>query len=243
MSIVITEILGTDSFSGSRIVLNANFQTLKGALDTLGGSPSVYNMDLSFASAGNIDVSAASSGQIKAKGGSFNTIVLPASGSPTITLTGSTGAMTGTTLSLGTSITVPAVNADNLTLSSLGNSVFNGGVTFNALVKLQDGVAINEIDLGVTTTHTVLFTDCVLLFDAGVATLTLTPDAGLVDGHVITLISYNASGGDKISATNLLGFTVDPIFVGPTYRSAITLMYKLAAAKWIVLSSSNMTIV
>jgi len=71
MSIIVTELLGTDSFSGSRLSINANFQSLKGEVETL-----ETNLGISTAS-GNIDVSAATGGQIKGKVGAFNTLTLP----------------------------------------------------------------------------------------------------------------------------------------------------------------------
>ena len=240
MSTIITEILGTDPFSGSRVVINANFQALKNTMDDI-----ETNFGLSILS-GNIDISTATGGQILAKTIGVNSIVLPASGTPKITLTGSSGAMTGVTLSLTTSISVPAATLDNLTCSALGSSIFNGVATFNNLVKLYDGVARNRIDLGAINAHTVLNSDCTLIFEADATSppvLTLSADPALVDGHEITLVDKGSDSTTLIS-TLILGYTAGTIqFSGAPYKSAITLQWSVADAKWFVVSSSNMTLI
>ena len=161
-SIVITEILGTDPFSGSRIIINSNFSALKTEVESL-----ETNLGISVAS-GNIDISAATGGQIKAKVGAFNTMQLPSTGIANITLTGTTGVITAKVITLATSITSPTVNADNLTLSALGSSVFNGEVTLNSLTKINDGLAYNKVNIGTTATHTVINSDRVVLFTLNV---------------------------------------------------------------------------
>ena len=239
MSVIITEMLGTDSFSGSRIIINANFTALKNFTDDL-----ETNFGLSLLS-GNIDVSSATGGSIKAKTMAMNSVALPSSGTPTITLTGSTGAMVGTTLSLATSITVPTANITNLTCSNLGSSIFNGEATFNELVKFNDGIAENKTDVGAVSTHTVLNSDRVIIFEPASASppvLVLDADAALVDGHVVTLID-KSNNTTTISTTNIMGFSTGSItFSGEAYKSSITLMYSLSDDKWIIVSSSNMTI-
>ncbi len=240
MAIVITEILGTDPFSGSRIVINANFQSLKTELEAF-----ETNFGISIAS-GNIDISSAIGGQIKAKTGAFNNIQLPATGTPNITMTGSTGAIVGKTLSLATSATIPTLSVDNLTATSLGSSVFNGEATFNALVKITDGLAYNKVDIGTTSTHTVINSDRVVLFTLNALSpgaLVLTPDASLVDGHVVTLVD-TSSVATTLDTTLILGFATGSItFDAAGYKSSITLMWSLADGKWIIIGSSNMTII
>ena len=239
MAIVITDILGTDPFSGSRIVINANFQSLKTELDALEA-----NLGISVSS-GNIDISAAIGGQIKAKTGAFNTLQLPATGVPNITLTGSSGAIVGKTLSLATSATIPSLSVDSLTASSLGSSVFNGEVTFNALTKVTDGLALNKVNIGTTSTHTVINSDCVVLFTLNVLSpgaLILTPDPSLVDGHVVTLVD-TSSVATTLDTTYIMGTWGSITFAADGYKSCITLMWSLSDAKWIIIGSSNMTIV
>jgi hypothetical protein len=239
MSIIITELLGKDPFSGSRITINANFQSIKTEVDTLEA-----NLGISVSS-GNIDISAATGGQLKAKAGAFNTLQLPVSGVPNITLTGSTGAITGSTLSLATSAAIPTITADNLTLSSLGQSIFNGGATFNALVKIKDGLAYNKVDVGVVNTHTVINSDRVILFTLNALSpgaLVLVPDPSLVDGHIITLVD-TSSVATTLDTTLIMGFSLGSItFATAGYKSSITLMWSLADGKWIIIESSNMTI-
>lgn len=239
MAIVITEILGTDPFSGSRIVINANFQSILGEITALEA-----NLGISVAS-GNIDISTATGGAFKAKTGAFNSIQLPSTGIPNITLTGTTGAIVGTTLSLGTSAAIPTVSSDNLTMSSLGQSVFNGGVTFNALVKVTDGLAYNYINLGTVNSHTVINTDRVLLFTLNVLSpgaLILTPDPSLVDGHVVTLVD-TSTVATTLDTTHIMGTWGSITFDAAAYKSSITLMYSVSFGKWIIIGASNMTIV
>ena len=244
MAIVITEILGTDPFSGSRIIINSNFSALKTEVESL-----ETNLGISVAS-GNIDISAATGGQIKAKVGAFNTMQLPATGIANITLTGTTGPnaglITANKIALATSITSPTVNADNLTLSALGSSVFNGEVTLNSLTKINDGLAYNKVNIGTTATHTVINSDRVVLFTLNVLSpgaLVLTPDPSLVDGHVVTLVDTSAVA-TTLDTAYIMGFATGSItFAAAGYKSSITLMWSLADLKWIIIGSSNMTIV
>jgi hypothetical protein len=239
--IVITEILGTDSFSGSRLTLNANFASLANELTSFETS-----FGISIAS-GNIDVSAATGGQIKGKVGAFNNIQLPATGTPVITLNGTTGSITTT---LGT-LTTPAIQTASINITTGGNlvnggsSVFNGQSTFNELVVLNDGFARAKIDVGATGTHTVLNTDNVILFDGSTSPnmLTLTPDISLVNGHNVTFVKYG-TGACSLDTSLILGFGTGSInFSVDSYKSSITLQWSVADAKWFITSSSNMTIV
>lgn len=240
MAIVITEILGTDSISGSRFTINANFNALKAEVESI---ESVFGLSLS---SGNIDVSTATGGSIKGKTGAFNSLSLPAAGTPTITLTGSSGAITATTLSLSTSITVPTVNISlGGTLLNQGSSQFNGTVVFNEFVTFNEGIVYGKIDIGSTSAHTVLNSDRVIVFDcaASPGSLTLTPDASLVNGHVVTFI-HSGSTSCILDVTNILGYTLGSItFSGDPYTSVITLMYNLATTQWIVIGAVNMTLV
>lgn len=240
MSIVITEILGTDPFSGSRIVINSNFLSIKTEVELLEN-----NLGISVAS-GNIDISSATGGQIKAKTGAFNNIQLPVSGVPNIILTGATGAIVGKTLSLGTSAAIPTLTTDNLTTSSLGQSIFNGQSSFNSLVKINDGLAYNKIAI-TSSEHTVINNDRVLIVTLALTSpgaLILTPDPSLVDGHVITIVDASNFVGTVLDTTFILGFSSGSItFSQFAYKSCITLQWSLSDNKWFIIGSSNMAIV
>lgn len=237
--IVITNLLGTDPFSGSRIVINANFASLATELTAL-----ETNLGISVTS-GNIDVSAATGGTISGKTGAFNNIQLPATGIPNITLTGSTGVIVGKILNLATSATIPTLSVANFTATSLGSSVFNGTATFNALTKITDGLALNKIAI-TTSEHTVLNSDCVLLISLNPfspASLILTPDPSLVDGHCVTIVDAS-SYATTLDTTLILGFASGSItFAASSYKSSITLMWSVSDAKWIIIGNSNMLIV
>ena len=240
MALVITELLGTDSLSGSRFTINANFNSLK---DEVNNIISVYGLSLA---SGNIDVSLATGGSIKGKIGGFNSIVLPANGAPTITLTGSTGAMVGSKLTLNTSLTTPIVNISlGGAFNNQGTSTFDGASTFNDTVNIQNGLIYSKIDLGITGTHTVLNSDRVIIFDCATSpgSMTLTPDGALIDGHIIQLVK-KGTGVCFLDPTNILGFSTSSIdFAVAPYKSSITLQWDSANAKWIIIASSNMTIV
>jgi len=240
MALVITELLGTDSLSGSRFTINANFNALK---DEVNNIESVFGLSLT---SGNIDVSATSGGSIKGKIGGFNSIVLPANGTSSITLTGTTGAMVANNLTLNTSLQSPVIN---ITLggafNNQGTSVFDGAATFNDMAILLNGLVYGKINVGSVATHTVLNSDRVIIFTCASSpgSLSPTPDTGLLDGHVITFVK-NGVGACFLDTTNIQGFSVGSIdFSVDAYKSSISLMWNTATSKWIVINSSNMTIV
>lgn len=239
MAIVITEILGGDAISGSRYTINANFNALKAEVESI---ESAFGLGLT---SGNIDISTATGGDLKAKTGAFNSLALPASVTPNITLTGSTGAIVSSTLVANTSITTPAVNV------SLGGAINNQGTltqdgvsTFNDIVYMNGGQTWARQDIGSASSHTVANSDRVIVFEvtASPGSMTLTPDPGLVDKHVVTIVK-RGSGACFLDPANILGFGLGSIdFSSDSYKSSITLQWSSGDAKWIILSSSNMTI-
>lgn len=242
MSAIVTELLGTDAFADSRLTINANFDSLLGEINLLESS-------LGISTSGNINVTAypIGGGQILGLLGGFNTLILPATGTTKITLTGSTGAIVAGLVTC-TSLVVPTANiSTTLTVtgaSTLGATTFNGLVTFTNLA----GIARPVLDLGsALEAHTVINSDGIMLFIGDVtspAMLTLTPDASLVDGHIITLV--DKVGGSTLNTSNILGFDITGSigFNARAYASSITLVYKKAPllinSKWIVIGSSNM---
>lgn len=240
MPIVITEILGTDSISGSRFTINANFDSLRNEVETI---ESVFGLSLT---SGNIDVSNATGGSIRGKTGAFNSIALPATGIPTITLTGSTGTIVASILSISTSLSVPNINITlGGTFLNQGSSQFNGTAVFNEAVTFNEGIVYGKIDVGSTTSHTVLNSDRIIIFETSGSPglLALTPDPSLLDGHTITLV-YRGTGSCFLDTTNILGYTSGSIeFSSSPYKSSITLTYNLATSEWIVTASNNMTLI
>lgn len=241
MAVTIADMLGTDSFSGSRLTINANFQALKTAVDTMESQLGIST------SSGNIDVSGGTGGQITAKTFSGLTAYLKnAIGTNTITMTGSTGSIVCTSISASTSIAAATGTIESLAVGGSGGSAtFGGTVTFNDLAQFSDGIVkSNIIDLGAVTTHTVSTSDNILIFDS-TTTLTLSAGVGLPNGHEITLVRKSASGTCTIgsASSTILGFGSGSItFPAGNYKSSITLVYVLASTKWMIVSSSNMTI-
>jgi hypothetical protein len=138
MAITITEILGTDSISGSRLTINANFLVLENAYNDL---ENTFNINVLT---GSIDISSATSGQIKAKSLMANSLVMPSSGSPSIQLYG-TGASGGyivasNTISGATGIFSNVLQANSFSVS--GSSVFGATASFNTLLNVEGRMSI-----------------------------------------------------------------------------------------------------
>lgn len=138
MAITITEILGTDSISGSRLTINSNFLILENAYNDL---ENTFNINVET---GSIDVSAASSGQIKAKNFIGNGLVMPSSGTPTIQIYG-TGASAGNiilsgTISGGTGAFSTFLSTNGMSASGPAN--FGGTATFSSTLT-NDASFIN----------------------------------------------------------------------------------------------------
>jgi hypothetical protein len=133
MAITITEILGTDSISGSRLTINANFLLLENAYNDL---ENTFNINVLT---GSLDVSSASSGQIKSKSLLSNSLIMPSSGSPTVQIYG-TGASGGSiifsnTVAGATGIFSNVLQANNFSAS--GPSNFGATATFSGNVSLE----------------------------------------------------------------------------------------------------------
>ena len=133
MAITITEILGTDSISGSRLTINANFLLLENAYNDL---EDTFNINVLT---GSMDVSSSSSGQIKAKSLIANSLVMPASGSPTIQIYG-TGASGGYIISSSTIASATGIFSNVLqanTFSATGASTFGATASFQSVANLN----------------------------------------------------------------------------------------------------------
>lgn len=131
MSVTITELLGTDSISGSRLTINANFLLLENAYNDL---ENTFNINVLT---GSIDVSAASSGQIKAKSMLTNSLLMPSSGSPTIQIYG-TGASAGFMVASNTVAAATGIFSNLLQTNGLnasGSSTFAATGTFQGTLN------------------------------------------------------------------------------------------------------------
>ena len=133
MAVTITEILGTDSISGSRLTINANFLLLENAYNDL---EDTFNINVLT---GSMDVSAASSGQIKAKTLLSNSLVLPSSGSPTVEIYG-TGASAGFVVASSTVAGATGIFSNVLQANTLS---VTGAATFAATASFQAQTNIN----------------------------------------------------------------------------------------------------
>ena len=133
MAITITEILGTDSISGSRLTINANFLLLENAYNDL---EDTFNINVLT---GSMDVSSASSGQIKSKSLITNSLVMPASGSPTIQIYG-TGASGGYMVASSTMASATGIFSNVLQANQFNAS---GASTFGATASFQSVAALN----------------------------------------------------------------------------------------------------
>jgi len=138
MAITITEILGTDSISGSRLTINANFLLLENAYNDL---ENTFNINVLT---GSLDVSSASSGQIKSKSMLTNSLVMPASGSPTIQIYG-TGASGGSVIASNTIAGATGIFSNVLqanVLGASGTATFGATATFQSVVNLEGRTSI-----------------------------------------------------------------------------------------------------
>lgn len=133
MAVTITELLGTDSISGSRLKINANFLLLENAYNDL---EDTFNINVLT---GSLDVSTATSGQIKAKSMLTNSMVMPSSGSPTVEIYGA-GASAGfgvfsNTVAAGTGAFSNILQTNQMGAS--GTAIFGATATFQSTVNNQ----------------------------------------------------------------------------------------------------------
>jgi hypothetical protein len=138
MAITITEILGTDSISGSRLTINANFLLLENAYNDL---ENTFNINVLT---GSLDVSNATSGQIKAKALLANSLVMPSSGSPTIQIFG-TGASGGFIVASSTVAGATGIFSNVLQaniLSASGTATFGATASFNSVLNVEGRMSI-----------------------------------------------------------------------------------------------------
>jgi hypothetical protein len=115
----ITEILGSDSISGSRVTINSNFLILQ---NWINGYSTVFGID---SINGILDLSQASTGKVAAKIGTFSSISVPASGA--------------TTASVNSAGQASFVSVSSTTLTASGNVTFTGTVSVTSAASLTVG--------------------------------------------------------------------------------------------------------
>ncbi len=150
MSVTITEILGTDSISGSRLTINANFLLLENAYNDL---ENTFNINVLT---GSMDVSTATSGQIKSKALLTNSLVMPASGSPTIQIYG-TGASAGFGVFSNTVASATGSFSNILqtnTFGASGTSTFAGTAAFGSVLQNNGAFTVGASGTFINTNRT-----------------------------------------------------------------------------------------
>jgi len=218
-TISITEILGTDSISGSRTTINSNFITLQNWVNQYSVN---FALDLNN---GIIDISSQPIGKISAKVGQFNSLQVP-TGSTAAAQILSTGAATFTSVA-----TTNLTGSGNVTFSgsssftSAGTLTVGGTASFNSRLNANSSLALGPAGhtiLGNTTITTGLtagqefpVTNNVSLSGGGVTTSVNSPYAVTGTENVIyadcgpTGFYLKVSETSGATASNIpAGFTV-----------------------------------
>ena len=132
----ITEILGSDSISGSRVTINSNFLILQ---NWINGYVQVFGVDTTN---GILDLTSASTGKVMAKIGRFNSLSLPATGTALTSFDSIGGASLVSVSSTNVTVSGALVANGSITLGSAstfivgGISSFNGSLSANAAFNL-----------------------------------------------------------------------------------------------------------
>lgn len=108
----ITEILGSDSISGSRVTINSNFLIIQ---NWINGLVNVFGIDTVN---GIMDLTGSSTGKLQAKIGAFDALQLPASGVPTASVNNAGQAS--------------FVSVQTTTLTASGAVVLNGAIALGS---------------------------------------------------------------------------------------------------------------
>jgi hypothetical protein len=132
----ITEILGSDSISGSRITINSNFLILQ---NWINGYVQVFGVDTTN---GILDLTSASTGKVMAKIGRFDSLSLPASGTALTSFDSIGGASFVSVSSTNVTISGALTANGSITLGTGstfvagGTSSFNGSLSANGAFYL-----------------------------------------------------------------------------------------------------------
>ena len=132
----ITEILGSDSISGSRVTINSNFLILQ---NWINGYVQVFGVDTTN---GILDLTSASTGKVMAKIGRFDSLSLPATGTALTSFDSIGGASLVSVSSTNVTVSGALVANGSITLGSAstfiagGISSFNGSLSANGAFNL-----------------------------------------------------------------------------------------------------------
>jgi len=131
-----TEILGSDSISGSRVTINSNFLILQ---NWINGYITVFGVD---SVNGILDLTGASTGKVMAKIGAFNSIAVPSTGTAyaAVNSSGQASFTSVSTTTLTASGTVTLNGSVTMGTSSVlvvgGTASYNGSLSANAAFQL-----------------------------------------------------------------------------------------------------------
>ena len=172
----ITEILGTDSISGSRVTINSNFLILQ---NWINGYVTVFGVD---SVNGILDLTSASTGKVQAKIGSFDAISVPSS-----------GPVKASVSNLGVA---GFVDVQTTTLTASGAVTLNGAVTFGTgSVFTVGGTASFNGSLGVNAALN-------LGTQGHVISNNTTYKTGLTAGSAFPVNTSGIGGGGYLTSLN-----------------------------------------
>jgi hypothetical protein len=145
-----TEILGSDSISGSRITINSNFLLLQ---NWINGFVTVFGVD---SVNGIMDLSAASTGKVMAKIGAFNSIQVPATGVAAASINSSGQASFSTIQATSVTASGAVTLSGAVVLSSGGSLTVGATASFNSTTNLNGGVYLGPLGHVVSQNKTYL---------------------------------------------------------------------------------------
>jgi len=121
----ITEILGSDSISGSRVTINSNFLILQ---NWINGYVQVFGVDTTN---GILDLTSASTGKVMAKIGRFDSLSLPATGTALTSFDSIGGASLVSVSSTNVTVSGALVANGSITLGGGSTFIAGGTASFN----------------------------------------------------------------------------------------------------------------
>ena len=171
-----TEILGTDSISGSRVTINSNFLILQ---NWINGYITVFGIDTVN---GILDLSGASTGKVQAKIGAFDALSIPSTGVPTASVS-----------NLGAASFVSVQSTD---ITASGAVVLNGTITFgSSSIFIAGGTSSFNGSLSANAAFT-------LGPNGRVISSNTTYRTGLTAGSAFASTASGIGGGGRVTSVN-----------------------------------------